>query len=118
VWDASQTVGKPLPEPPRPKLLEGEAPAGLYAGRFVAERVAAREGPLAQSLAVRGALGARMSADAARRRFAAQASRGLAGAGLGPDGWLERAIAARMVARPQDRDDSLALATRQGMMLP
>lgn len=30
VWDASQTVGKPLPEPPWPKLLEGEAPAGLF----------------------------------------------------------------------------------------
>lgn len=30
VWDASQTVGEPLPEPPRPKLLEGEAPAGLF----------------------------------------------------------------------------------------
>jgi hypothetical protein len=29
VWDYSQTEGKPLPEAPRPKLLEGAAPAGL-----------------------------------------------------------------------------------------
>ena len=32
VWDASQTAGDPLPEPPSPKLLEGEAPRGLWSG--------------------------------------------------------------------------------------
>lgn len=32
VWDASQTSGDPIPEPPAPKLLEGEAPAGLWDG--------------------------------------------------------------------------------------
>lgn len=32
VWDASQTSGKPIPEPPAPTLLEGEAPAGLWDG--------------------------------------------------------------------------------------
>ncbi|HMR12109.1 MAG TPA: ArdC-like ssDNA-binding domain-containing protein [Arachnia sp.] len=32
VWDASQTTGDPIPEPPTPKLLEGEAPAGLWDG--------------------------------------------------------------------------------------
>ena len=32
VWDVSQTAGDPIPEPPSPKLLEGEAPAGLWAG--------------------------------------------------------------------------------------
>lgn len=32
VWDASQTDGDPIPEPPAPKLLEGEAPAGLWDG--------------------------------------------------------------------------------------
>ncbi|GAA1318172.1 ArdC-like ssDNA-binding domain-containing protein [Leucobacter albus] len=32
VWDASQTTGDPIPEPPRPHLLEGEAPAGLWEG--------------------------------------------------------------------------------------
>lgn len=32
VWDASQTSGDPIPEPPAPNLLEGEAPAGLWDG--------------------------------------------------------------------------------------
>ncbi|AHI02827.1 serine/arginine repetitive matrix protein 2 [Corynebacterium falsenii DSM 44353] len=32
VWDASQTAGDDIPEPPRPKLLEGEAPQGLWEG--------------------------------------------------------------------------------------
>ena len=32
VWDASQTAGDPIPEPPEPRLLEGEAPAGLWDG--------------------------------------------------------------------------------------
>ncbi|GAB3062596.1 hypothetical protein GCM10027079_31750 [Sediminivirga luteola] len=32
VWDASQTAGDPIPEPPAPKLLEGQAPAGLWDG--------------------------------------------------------------------------------------
>jgi DNA primase len=30
VWDVSQTTGKPLPTPPRPQLLAGQAPAGLW----------------------------------------------------------------------------------------
>ncbi|GAA1615775.1 MULTISPECIES: ImmA/IrrE family metallo-endopeptidase [Actinomycetes] len=40
VWDASQTAGDPIPEPPAPKLLEGEAPAGLWNGlaRLIEER--------------------------------------------------------------------------------
>ena len=32
VWDVTQTDGDPLPEPPRPVLLHGQAPAGLWAG--------------------------------------------------------------------------------------
>lgn len=32
VWDVSQTAGDPLPELPRPNLLQGEAPAGLWDG--------------------------------------------------------------------------------------
>jgi hypothetical protein len=32
VWDVSQTTGDPIPEPPAPRLLEGEAPAGLWEG--------------------------------------------------------------------------------------
>jgi hypothetical protein len=31
VFDVAQTSGRPLPEPPRPKLLEGEAPPGFGA---------------------------------------------------------------------------------------
>ena len=32
VWDISQTAGDPVPELPRPNLLQGEAPAGLWDG--------------------------------------------------------------------------------------
>jgi len=32
VWDVSQTSGDPLPELPRPALLQGEAPEGLWDG--------------------------------------------------------------------------------------
>ncbi|SER92527.1 protein of unknown function [Propionibacterium cyclohexanicum] len=32
VWDVSQTSGGPVPERPRPILLDGEAPEGLWAG--------------------------------------------------------------------------------------
>lgn len=32
VWDVSQTNGPPVPERPRPRLLEGEAPADLWDG--------------------------------------------------------------------------------------
>lgn len=32
VWDASQTTGEPIPEPRAPRLLEGQAPAGLWEG--------------------------------------------------------------------------------------
>lgn len=32
VWDVSQTDGDPLPEPPRPVLLNGQAPTGLWDG--------------------------------------------------------------------------------------
>ena len=30
VWDVSQTTGEPLPIPPTPRLLAGQAPAGLW----------------------------------------------------------------------------------------
>lgn len=39
VWDAAQTSGDPLPTPPAPTLLKGEAPPGLWAG--LAERIEA-----------------------------------------------------------------------------
>lgn len=32
VWDVSQTAGDPIPTPPSPRLLEGEAPDGLWEG--------------------------------------------------------------------------------------
>ncbi|MGN6128963.1 MAG: ImmA/IrrE family metallo-endopeptidase [Nocardioidaceae bacterium] len=32
VWDVSQTAGEPVPEQPRPQLLEGQAPGGLWDG--------------------------------------------------------------------------------------
>ncbi|MCL2611715.1 MAG: ImmA/IrrE family metallo-endopeptidase [Nocardioidaceae bacterium] len=32
VWDVFQTAGDPVPELPRPNLLQGEAPAGLWDG--------------------------------------------------------------------------------------
>src|SRR5690625_2794761 len=35
VWDVSQTSGQPIPEPPSPTLLEGEAPDGLWDGLAV-----------------------------------------------------------------------------------
>ena len=30
VWDVSQTTGDPLPQPPMPRLLAGQAPDGLW----------------------------------------------------------------------------------------
>jgi len=40
VWDVSSTTGKPLPEQPRPQLLTGQAPPGLWdsLARLVADR--------------------------------------------------------------------------------
>lgn len=32
VWDVSQTAGEPIPRRPEPRLLEGEAPDGLWEG--------------------------------------------------------------------------------------
>jgi hypothetical protein len=32
VWDVTQTAGDPIPERPNPRLLEGEAPEGLWDG--------------------------------------------------------------------------------------
>lgn len=41
VWDLSQTDGQPIPEPPHPTLLQGEAPEGLWDG--LADQIVARE---------------------------------------------------------------------------
>ena len=40
VWDVSQTAGDPVPELPRPTLLQGQAPAGLWDG--LADQITAR----------------------------------------------------------------------------
>nr|WP_141015725.1 ImmA/IrrE family metallo-endopeptidase [Nocardioides sambongensis] len=40
VWDVSQTDGEPIPEPPRPTLLQGQAPEGLWDG--LADQITAR----------------------------------------------------------------------------
>jgi DNA primase len=80
----------------------------IHAGRYLAERTATRERSLGDSVAALGALGARLHDDTARRRFAEQAGRGLAGPGLGPGGSLERALAARMVQVAQDPDRSFS----------
>lgn len=40
VWDVSQTEGRPIPEPPTPQLLAGDAPEGLWDG--MAAQVAAQ----------------------------------------------------------------------------
>jgi len=40
VWDVTQTAGDPVPEVPRPNLLAGQAPAGLWDG--LADQITAR----------------------------------------------------------------------------
>lgn len=40
VWDVTQTAGEPVPELPRPALLAGEAPPGLWDG--LADQITAR----------------------------------------------------------------------------
>jgi DNA primase len=89
-----------------------------HAGRFLAERIASRQGQLGESLAALAALGARLHDEAARRRYAEQAGRALAAAGLGPDGWLERSIADRMVKWPQDLDRSAHIGRHEAVGLP
>jgi DNA primase catalytic core len=89
-----------------------------HVGRFLAERIAERQDQLCESLSALGALGARLHDGSARRRYAEQAGRGLAAAGLGPDGWLERAIARRMVVRSRDLDCSARIATPVTVMGP
>lgn len=54
VWDVSQTEGGPLPSPPAPRLLEGEAPAGLWEGLAGQVRAA---GFRVESVAAAAALG-------------------------------------------------------------
>lgn len=58
VWDASQTTGDQLPEPPHPQLLTGEAPARLWevlATQIAAAGLTLSDAPGAAS--IRGANG-------------------------------------------------------------
>lgn len=41
VWDISQTDGEPIPETPRPTLLQGQAPEGLWDG--LADQITAHD---------------------------------------------------------------------------
>jgi DNA primase len=88
-----------------------------HAGRFLAERIANREGHLRDSLAALGALGARLQDRTARRRFAEQAGRGLATAGSGPDGWLERVLVERMAEGRQNIEPASSPQSRARAMV-
>ncbi len=68
----------------------------VHAGRFLAEAGAGEGRPLARLRPLLSKAGACLDSEDARRRFADQAGRGLAQAGMGPDGWLARAIAAEI----------------------
>jgi hypothetical protein len=58
VWDATQTVGRPLPEAPRPQLLKGEAPKGLFdAVAKLVEGEGFRVGTVPDAVAIDGANG-------------------------------------------------------------
>ncbi len=88
---------KGWPEPDGPQLRP------LHAGRYLAERSAAElfGDPLETVPAIvarLGQLGANLATAAARQRFAEQAGAGLAAAGLAPDGWATRQVAAAVTA--------------------
>jgi DNA primase len=99
-----------------------EAPLGdlrpRHAGRYLAERIATRQDQLGEALNALGALGARLHDPTAQKRLVEQASRGLATTGLGPDGWLERALSDRIVSGPEDPERSLGPLTLETVVLP
>ena len=64
----------------------------VHAGRYLARMLAQDAGGLASLRTAVARLGARLSRPEVRARFAAEAARGLAEVGLGPDGWLERQL--------------------------
>lgn len=58
VWDVSQTTGDPVPELSRPRLLEGEAPSGLWEGlSALIEQRGFTVGRVADARAIGGANG-------------------------------------------------------------
>ena len=64
----------------------------VHAGRYLARALAQDAGGVASLRTAFARIGARLSGPEVRTRFAAEAARGLAEAGLGPDGWLERQL--------------------------
>ena len=79
----------------RKGCLDAEAGAvrPVHAGRFLATTAAAEGRSLPRVRPVLAGAGACLDSELARGRFAEQAGRGLARAGLGPDGWLSRVVA-------------------------
>lgn len=80
----------------RKGCLDAEAGAAVrpvHAGRFLAATAATEDQSLLRVRPVLARAGACLESEAARRRFAEQAGRGLARANLGPDGWLARVVA-------------------------
>jgi DNA primase len=80
----------------------------VHAGRYLAQLAAQRNWSPDRALAELGVLGAGLHSHLARARFAEQAGGGLASAGWGPDGWLERTVASHV---------SAALVTDRGSRL-
>ena len=64
----------------------------VHAGRYLAAALAQDTRDIASIRSAVARVGARLSGPGVQTRFAAEAGRGLAEAGLGPDGWLERQL--------------------------
>ena len=64
----------------------------VHAGRYLARALAQDAGDIASLRTAFARVAARLSGPEVQTRFAAEAARGLAEAGLGPDGWLERQL--------------------------
>ena len=72
-------------------------PGAVHAGRYLAAELAQRQ-PLSNSIAVLASAGSQFPTGPTRGRFLREAARGLAEAGLGPDGWLGRRLAAAVTS--------------------
>ena len=73
----------------------------VHAGRYLARVLAQDAGGVASLRTALSRVAARLSGPEVRARFAAEAARGLAEAGLGPDGWLERQLLSALGANWQ-----------------
>ena len=70
--------------------------APAHAGRYLAKVLAEDDVDIVSLKRAFTRMGARLPEPGARRRFASEAGRGLAEAGLAPDGWLERQVASAL----------------------